>query len=448
MSFPKYPKYKDSGLPWLGMIPDHWQIGQSRRRFSQRKDRANHDDRQLTASQKYGVIYQDDFMSLEGQKVMQVLNGSDILKRAEPNDFVISMRSFQGGIEWCGVSGSISSAYVMLIPDATVHAGYFRYLFKSTPYIQALQSTSNLVRDGQALRFDNFAQIDLPLLPISEQACIAQFLDFEISKIDALIAEQQRLIELLKEKRQAVISHAVTKGLNPNAPMKDSGIEWIGEVPTHWDVKRLKYIASLKGRLGWQGLRAEEYTDSGPYLVTSEHFSGETIDWNRCHHVTFERYELAPEIQLKPDDLLIMKDGAAMGKLAYIDELPGPACLNSHLLLFRPRSGEYRNKFLFFLLGTSQFKHYMNRTKTGTTFFGISQESIGDFIIPLPHPSEQDQIVSFLVNETNKIDALIAEQQRLKIYLQERRTALISAAVTGKIDVRNYTPPPTQESPA
>ena len=239
MSLLRYPKYKDSGVEWLGEVPEHWGIGQSRRLFALRKDRAADGDEQLTASQKHGVILQKDFMEREDQRVVQVFKGADILKHVEPGDFVISMRSFQGGIEWCSVRGCISSAYVILVPCDRVHGRFFSFLLKSQTYIQALQSTSNLVRDGQALRFENFTLVDLPLVPYAEQALIAEFLTRETAKIDALVAEQRRLIELLKEKRQAVISQAVIKGLNPHAPMKPSGIEWLGEVPKHWEVIKI-----------------------------------------------------------------------------------------------------------------------------------------------------------------------------------------------------------------
>ena len=211
---------------------------------------------------------------------------------------------------------------------------------------------------------------------------------------------------------------------------KKSGRQWLGKVPEHWDVTPLKYVASLKGRLGWQGLRADEYTEDGPYLVTSEHFINEAIDWTRCYHVSPERYEIAPEIQLRADDVLMMKDGAAMGKLAYVDSLPGPACLNSHLLLFRPVRSRFENRFLFYVLGGPSFKTYMAQKRTGTTFFGISQESIGAFSVALPPISEQRVILEFLSHETGKIDALVSEQQRLIELLKEKRQAVISAAVT------------------
>lgn len=202
-------KLKDSGVMWLGNIPQHWEVIQSRRLFLERNQKAESGERQLTASQKYGVIYQDEFMTMEGQKVVQVIHGADILKHAEPNDFVISMRSFQGGIEWCGYSGSISSAYVMLTPNNNVYSNFFKYLFKSKSYIQALQSTTNLVRDGQALRFSNFSLVDLPLIPIEEQREISEHLDKVLSKFDALVKEAYNYIDLLVERRSTLISAAV-----------------------------------------------------------------------------------------------------------------------------------------------------------------------------------------------------------------------------------------------
>lgn len=201
---------KDSGVDWLGKIPEHWEIVQSRRLFKDRKERAKVSDEQLTASQKYGVIYQKEYMELEARKVTLVLTGSEILKHVEKGDFVISMRSFQGGLELCKYSGSVSSAYIGLIPIKHVFHDYFKYLFKSITYIQALQSTSNLVRDGQALRFENFSQVDLLIVPFNEQQQIANYLDDKTSKIDTLIEKSNKSIELLKEKRTALISACVT----------------------------------------------------------------------------------------------------------------------------------------------------------------------------------------------------------------------------------------------
>ena len=192
----------------------------------------------------------------------------------------------------------------------------------------------------------------------------------------------------------------------------------------------IKFNTYMKGRLGWQNLRADEYTEDGPLLVSSEHFYDDRIAWEECNHASQERYEIAPEIQLRPHDVLFMKDGAAMGKLAYVDELPAPACINSHLLLMRPQYSSYVPRFLFYVLKSHMFQAYMITRRTGTTFFGFSQESMGEFPLSFPSVKEQFQIVDFLDRETTQIDALIAKQKRLIAVLQEKRQALISHAVT------------------
>lgn len=201
---------KDSGVEWVGQMPVHWRVVQSRRLFKERKERAHEDDVQFTASQKYGVLPQTEFMEREGRRVVLVGKGQDILKHIEPGDFLISMRSFEGGLEECRASGSVSSAYVPLTPIKWIWNPFFKHLFKSNGYIQALQSTSDLVRDGQALRFENFSRVPLLEIPLNEQKQIALTLDRETTRIDTLITKTERSIELLKEKRSALITAAVT----------------------------------------------------------------------------------------------------------------------------------------------------------------------------------------------------------------------------------------------
>ena len=202
---------KQSGYKWIGSIPEHWNMVYAKQLFSQRKDRAFEDDEQLTASQKYGIISQKEFMDIEGRQVMQVLKGEEILKHVEKGDFVISMRSFQGGLEYSEVSGKISSAYVMLIPNRDkVCDRYYKWLFKSKKYISALQGTSNLIRDGQALRFSNFVQVYLPSLDLDEQKKIADYLDDVCPKIDNEIEKREKLLEKVLEYKKSLIYEVVT----------------------------------------------------------------------------------------------------------------------------------------------------------------------------------------------------------------------------------------------
>jgi type I restriction enzyme, S subunit len=216
---------KDSGVGWLGKTPAHWDVVQSRRLFCERNEKAKPNDKQLTVSQKYGLVSQTQYMELEGRRIVVVQKGQDILKHTMPGDVVISMRSFQGGLELSELEGSVSSAYVPITPIKWVVPRYFRWLFKSITYIQALQATSDLVRDGQALRFENFAKVPLPVVPEDEQTAIADFLDRATYRIDTLVAKKTRFIELLRKKCEAMITHAVTKGVDACVAMKDSWVE-------------------------------------------------------------------------------------------------------------------------------------------------------------------------------------------------------------------------------
>lgn len=247
MSFPRYESCKDSGVGWLGEVPSHWSILQGRRIFRQVRIPAFADDQQLSSTQKYGVVPQKLFMEWEDQKVTLALTGIENFKHVDSDDFVISLRSFQGGIERSKYPGCVSPAYTVLKAELGVDANYWAYLLKAGPYIAALQSVTDGIRDGKNISYEQFGQIRLPFPLQSEQTAIAAFLDREAAKIDGLIEEQQRLVALLKEKRRAAVSHAVTKGLDPDVPLKDSGVEWLGTVPSHWSVNKLVRLTKSIG---------------------------------------------------------------------------------------------------------------------------------------------------------------------------------------------------------
>lgn len=201
---------KDSGVDWIGEIPAHWLVENGKWLFRHRNQRAHAGEPQLAATQKYGVIPQSEFMDIEGRRVVQVFLDFNILKHVEAGDFVISMRSFQGGLEYSAYTGCVSSAYVALEPGPKVNARYFKHLFKSGRYIEALQATSNLVRDGQALRFENFTMVLLPVAPWKEQEEIAEYIDDACVKIDRAIALIEKKISALKEYKSTLIDSAVT----------------------------------------------------------------------------------------------------------------------------------------------------------------------------------------------------------------------------------------------
>lgn len=202
---------KDSGIEWCPIIPKHWIVTNPKALFKLRDQRAKEGERQLTASQKHGIIYQDDFMILENQKVVTVEKDFSILKHVEPNDFVISMRSFQGGLEYSELRGSISSAYVMLIPEKDlIYPSFYRWFFKSSKYINAIQSTTNLVRDGQAMRYSNFVKVPLFIIPIEEQKEIANYLNKRILEIDKVTEEKNKQLDVLEQYKKSLIYEYVT----------------------------------------------------------------------------------------------------------------------------------------------------------------------------------------------------------------------------------------------
>ncbi|WP_415838528.1 restriction endonuclease subunit S, partial [Rahnella bruchi] len=314
-----YPEYKDSGVEWLGAIPDHWNILTGKRIFQSVRTPALNNDEQLAASQKYGVIPQSLMMKLNDSKVMLALKGTDSFRHVDENNFVISLRSFEGGIEHSKYSGCVSPAYTVLKNTKPISYNYYRYLLKCAPFIAALQSSTDSLRDGKSINYEQFGALNLPLTSISEQSHIASFLDYETAKIDNLIEKQQQLIELLKEKRQAVISHAVTKGLNPDVPMKDSGVEWLGEVPEHWDVSSLGYYSTLN-------------TGATPDRSNPKYWNGD-IAWIKTGEVNYDNISSSEEkityeavkntsVRVSPPGTLLMAmygQGITRGRVAILD---------------------------------------------------------------------------------------------------------------------------------
>jgi type I restriction enzyme S subunit len=436
VSFAPYKHYQDSGVDWLGLIPAHWKVGPSRRLFALRRERARKTDKQLTASQQHGVVFQDEFMAHEGQRVVQVIKGTDILKHVEPNDFVISMRSFQGGIEWSERRGCISSAYVVLIPSDAVHAPFFAYLLKSAEYIQALQTTTNLVRDGQAMRYSNFTQVNLPIVPFDEQASIAAFLDKETTRVDALVNEQRRLIELLAEKRQAVISDTVTKGLNPDVPIKWSGADWIGYVPEHWEVKSLRRLDSMvqTGPFGSQ-LHADDYISGGTPVINPVNLKNGAIVPDYDVTVLPDVVERLAHQKLRPGDIVFSRRGE-LGRCALVGEAEAGWLCGTGSMIVRLPPTVYEGRYLSAFLSLDVTRQFFESRSIGSTMESLSSETLLAMPMLRPPLQEQVSIATAVATKTERVDTFIGHARRSIDLLQERRVALISAAVTGRIDVR------------
>jgi type I restriction enzyme S subunit len=431
MIFKKHSSYKDSGLNWVSKLPAHWEIVRSKRLFRQRKEKRRDSDIQLTASQKHGIIPQDIFMELEGRKVTQVEFNSGILKHVEVNDFVISMRSFQGGLEYSTYSGCMSSAYIALSPIKHVIPEFYKYLFKCDSYIKALSSTSNLVRDGQAMRFDNFSQIDLYIVPKIEQTAIANFLDEKTAKIDLAIAQKERLIELLQERKQIIIQQAVTKGLDPTVEMKDSGVEWIGEIPKHWEVKRLKFLGDAVIGLTYSpnDLCGKE---KGTLVLRSSNLHEGKFRYGEKENV-YVKTRISEKLTLLENDILICSRNGSrdlIGKCAIASNKDAGVSFGAFTTVFRSRI----NYYLFNILNSEIFR-YLSGMFLTSTINQLTIKNLNSISVPIPPEKERLLINKYIKTKITQIDNSINLEKQQIAKLKEYKATLIDSAVTGKIKV-------------
>ena len=439
MSITKYQDYRDSGVEWLGNVPLNWELLGGKRLFYSRRESSLKEDEQLAASQEHGVIPQALMMILNNAKVMLALKGTSTFRHVEAGDFVISLRSFEGGIEYSSYSGCVSPAYTVLASRKLIVREYYRFLFKSGPFVAALQSTTDSLRDGKAISFGQFSEISLPIPSLAEQTQIAKFLDYETSKIDALIEKQQQLIALLKEKRQAVISHAVTKGLNPDAPMRDSGVEWLGDVPAHWKTATIRHVTA-EHKQGYY--TKDAYIEKGtPLLRITDIAEDTSIDFSSCPELAVPETDRR-EFGLSVGDFVFVRSGASIGKFGIVEEDVG-AIFGSYTIRFGFHKNLQRG-FLKWYFQSSTFLNGLFSTLHGGAIKNINAENIKNQLIGIPPRDEQIAIAEQLDEVGQKMRLLVAGAEQGIELLQERRTALISAAVTGKIDVRNWQAPESE----
>ena len=426
-------KMKDSGIEWIGEIPEGWETINPKALFTQRKDRASKGERQLTSSQQYGILYQDEYMELTGSKVVTVEKDFDILKHVEAGDFVISMRSFQGGLEYSTKSGTISSAYVMLVPNLElVYPRFYRWLLKSSVYIDALQRTTNMVRDGQAMRYSNFAQVRLFTLPLDEQKSRADFLDVKCSSIDKMLSKTRSSIEEYKKLKQAVITQAVTKGVRGEREMKDSGVEWIGKIPTTYSICKLKYLLRdpLKYGANESGI---PYSDSLPRYIR---ITDITPDGNlKCTGKLSLSEESAKDYILEDGDILFARSGATVGKTFIYYQSYGRSAYAGYLIK-ASLNNKVSPKFVYYYTCSSLYEIWKNSIFIQSTIQNIGADRYANLPVPVPKTlQEQAEIADYLDTKCAEIDGLIAKKEQLVKELESYKKSLIYEVVTGKREV-------------
>ncbi|MEB2806353.1 restriction endonuclease subunit S [Campylobacter upsaliensis] len=428
--------YKPSGIEWLGKIPQSWENVSIRSCFTESNQRCNTDSYPLlSVTIANGIIYQDN---IENKK--DISNDDKSNYKIVPLNAVAynKMRMWQGAV---GVNtlttGIVSPAYIVAIPNEKILPNFVSYLFKSKIMIGEFDKNSyGLCLDMNNLRYDDFRNIKIPLPPLQEQKEIAEFLDSKCEKIQNYIDKKQKLITLLQEKKQALINKVVTKGLNPNIESKNSGIEYLGLIPHHWEAVKVKFTAYVKGRIGFHGLNSNEFRyDEGAYLVTGNDFDNNEVIWDKCRRVSEERFYEDPNIHLQNNDLLITKDGT-IGKTAIVNNCPKQATLNSGIFLVRTMKEMCFVKYLFFIINSQYFKEFVNIKTSGSTIKHLYQSDFHDLKIPLPPLQEQKQIANFLDKKCEKINSVIEKTKKQIELIKEYKNTLINEAVCGRINLQ------------
>ncbi|EJL8715253.1 restriction endonuclease subunit S [Vibrio alginolyticus] len=429
-----YPEYKDSGVEWVGEIPSGWQVKPTFALFDPNTYKNVDGIETNVLSLSYGRIIQRDVeknfgLLPESFNTYQIVDSGDIILRL--TDLQNDKRSLRVGL--AKQRGIITSAYLKLAAKSQLEPRFAYLLLHSYDTTKVFYGMGGGLR--QSMKFEDFRRLPILLPTFDEQTQIANFLDHETAKIDTLIDKQQQLIKLLKEKRQAVISHAVTKGLNPDAPMKDSGVEWLGEVPEHWSVCKLKWKAR---------------TTSGGTPTTSKYelyYEGGDISWIRTTDLNNGVLRDAPiritqkavndtACSLLPLNSVLLAMYGGAGSIGKHSLLKFESTINQAVCGILPTDSfnpEYLHRFYefyrpFWMIGAAGTRKDPN----------IGQDDIKEGKVLLPPLSEQEAISSYIDEIQSRFDLLTKKAEEAITFMQERRTALISAAVTGKIDVRNW----------
>lgn len=427
-----YPEYKDSGVEWLGEIPNHWEMLRHKyvAFFTKGKNPTNLLEQPLknalpylsmeclrnNTTDKYALISNDVRIALEGQPLI-IWDGSNA------GEFVK------------GKPGILSSTMAAAMLTYPLYPQYYWYLCISIEPEMRKNATGMGIPhvNGEELK-----RISFGIPSLHEQRKIATFLDHETAKIDNLIEKQQQLIELLKEKRQAVISHAVTKGLNPDVPMKDSGVEWLGEVPEHWHKIKLKYITN---QIIDAEHRTAEYFDDGEYLVcrTTNVRNGKLV-LDGGMYTNLDTYnKWIKRGRPEAGDILFTREAPAGEACVYSGDIP--LCLGQRMVLFKLNVARVVPEFVLHSIYSGLADDFVKQLSQGSTVSHFNMSDIQNLPLYEPPLSEQNEIKKYLACNLYKYDRLIISAQNIISLMQERRTALISAAVTGKIDVRDWVAP-------
>lgn len=418
----RYDKYKDSGIAWIGEIPEHWEVCKLSTLFFQHKQRNNDTQESNLLSLSYGNIKKKDINTSEGLlpesfENYNIIDKDDIVFRL--TDLQNDKKSLRSAL--CRERGIITSAYVTIRKRGNVNSSYFNYLFRAYDECKVFYGLGDGVRQG--MNFDDLRKLEILLPQQIIQQAIADYLDRRCSEIDDLIALQEEMITKLQSYKQSVITEAVTRGLDKNVPLKDSGIDWIGKIPEHWKTYKLKRCAQFINGFAFNSNKFNKNT--GIPVIRIGDISNEYISFDNIVYVK-EDIELEKVIA-KRNDILIAMSGATVGKIG-IYKTEDKAYINQRVGIIRT----IQYNFIKRIFATQGFTDYVNLSSAGSAQPNISSDGILNFYIPAPPLAEQQAIADYLDQRCSEIDELIALKQQKIEKLKEYKKSLIFECVTGK----------------
>lgn len=422
----KYSSYKDSGVQWLGEIPSHWEVLRLGSYFSERKEKVSDKDYEPLSVTQNGIFPQLD-------NVAKTKDG-DNRKLVRKNDFVINSRSDRKGSS--GVSkydGSVSLINIVLEPRKALEPSFCNYLLKSTEFIEEFYRNGHgIVADLWTTRYDEMKQIKVAFPPLEEQQSMASYLDKATAEIDNAIAQQQHMIDLLNERKQIIIQRAVTKGLDENVEMKDSGVDWIGDIPAHWQVKKLKYIANTNSGSTPRNISGKGSPSSNIKWVRTTDLNNDIVT-DTSEYLSKQEMASASCPLLEPNTVLISMYGGS-GSFGKIGILGIEATINQALCSISAND-DIQPKYLFYYL-QSVNKIWMKFAASSRKGPNLNQQIIRNIHIAYPQSKdEQDMVVGMLEKSIRELNNGISQYESLISTLQERKQIIISEVVTGKIKV-------------
>lgn len=439
----RYDSYKDSGVEWIGKIPSHWDSASLLYLLRAKISDGPHETPNLIED---GIPFisidsLNDTKEIDFSVVKKFISYKDYERycyktKLEKGDVLFSKAATIGKTAIVGdCVFMVWSPLAILKPNLDkISSLYLYYIMNCKKAIEEVSlSGSKNTQINVGMR--ELEKIRIPIPSIEEQSKITYFLEKETSKIDEAIAQQQKMIDLLNERKQIIINNAVTKGLDPNIPLKDSGIEWLGKIPSHWKTIRLGYCSWIRARLGWKGLKANEYVDNGYAFLSAFNIQNNQLVWEPLNFITKYRYDESPEIKLKVGDILLVKDGAGIGKCARVDSMPmGEATANGSLAFISPDE-KMHYRFLYFFIISNSFRKYTELLINGMGVPHFTQGEMKKVKVPLPPIDEQVAISEFLDLKIDKINNAISHYQDQISLLQERKQIIINDVVTGKVKV-------------